>query len=60
MSELVTAKELADRLRLRPSTIKRWAQEGFIPSLRLSGKVVRFDPEAVERTIRERAATNTC
>ncbi|MFA6242040.1 MAG: helix-turn-helix domain-containing protein [Candidatus Hydrogenedentales bacterium] len=56
MSELVTAEEIADRLCLRPSTIKRWAQENIIPALRLSGKVVRFDPEAVERALRARAA----
>ena len=55
MGEFLTSEELAQRLRLRPSTIKRWAQEGIIPSLRLSGKVVRFDPEDVECALRKRA-----
>lgn len=58
MSDLLTSEELAQRLRLRPSTVKRWAQEGIIPSLRLSGKVVRFDPEEVERALRSRATAD--
>jgi excisionase family DNA binding protein len=56
MSVLLTAEELAQRLRLQPSTVKRWAQEGIIPALRLSGKVVRYDWEAVENALREHAA----
>jgi excisionase family DNA binding protein len=56
---LLTAEELAQRLRLRPSTIKRWAQGGLIPSIRLSGRVVRFDPGDVECALRKRATTDT-
>jgi len=59
MIDLLTAEELAQRLRLRPSTIKRWAHAGIIPFIRLSGKVVRFDPEDVEGALRKRAATDT-
>lgn len=53
--ELLTAEEMALRLRLRPSTIKRWVHEGIIPSIRVSGKVVRFDPKDVESALRKRA-----
>jgi excisionase family DNA binding protein len=59
MSNLMTAEEIARRLHLRPSTIRRWSQEGIIPAMRLSGKVIRFDATAVERALRERAAQNT-
>lgn len=52
---LITAEELAKRLSLSPGTIKRWGQEGVIPRLRLSGKVVRFDAEEVEEVLRRRA-----
>ena len=59
MTDLLTAEELAERLRLRPSTIKHWAQENIIPSLRLSGKVVRFDFAEVMQVLRSRAAQTT-
>lgn len=58
MSDLLTAEELARRLRLRPSTVKRWAQAGIIPVLRLTSRVVRFDPDQVDRVLRERADQN--
>lgn len=45
--ELATAREVAVRLRLRPSTVRRWANAGKIPSVRLSGSVLRFDMQAV-------------
>lgn len=45
--ELLTAEELATRLRVRPGTIRVWARRGRIPSVRLSPKVVRFDFGAV-------------
>lgn len=47
MSELLTATELAERLKVRPETVKVWAREGRIPAVRLSPKVLRFDPVAV-------------
>jgi len=45
--ELLTADALADRLNVRPSTIRRWAQRGRIPMVRLTPKVVRYDLGAV-------------
>lgn len=51
-TELLTADELAGRLHLRPSTIKRWAREGRIPSVRPSPKVVRYDLAAVVEKIK--------
>ncbi len=49
--KLLTADELADRLHVRPSTIRRWAQRGRIPTRRLTPKVVRYDLEAVVRAM---------
>ncbi len=46
-TELLTADELAERLRVRPATIRLWAREGRIPRIRISGKVIRFDVSAV-------------
>ncbi len=55
MADLLTATEMAERLRIRPSTIQLWARNGFIPALRITGKVVRFDPVEVERALRKQA-----
>jgi excisionase family DNA binding protein len=47
MSELLTAAEMAARLRIRPTTLQEWAREGRVPSVRITPKVIRFDPDAV-------------
>ena len=54
MGELLTGQELAERLRVSPSTIREWAREGRIPEVRISGKVRRFDFAEVLAVIRER------
>jgi len=41
--ELLTGKELAERLRLRPVTIAAWTKAGRIPSVRVGRKVIRYD-----------------
>ena len=46
-TELLTTRELAKRLRVSPETVRPWARRGHIPTLRLSPKVIRYDPEAV-------------
>jgi excisionase family DNA binding protein len=46
--DLLTAAELAERLRIKPSTILMWHRSGRIPSVRLSHKVLRFSlPDVV-------------
>lgn len=50
-----TAEELAERLTLKPKTIRDWARQGVIPSLRISPKVIRFDFDEVEKALRQRA-----
>jgi predicted site-specific integrase-resolvase len=61
MGSFLTAEQLAQELSLKPATIKRWAQEKIIPCLRLSAKVVRFDPIEVENALKKRAKENeTC
>lgn len=34
-------------LRVRPSTVRRWARKGIIPVLRIQSKTVRFDARDV-------------
>ncbi len=39
--ELLTARELAKRLRVSPETVREWGRRGCIPALRLSRKAIR-------------------
>ncbi len=55
MTKLVTAEVLAIWLGVKPRTVRDWAREGKIPSLRISPKVLRFDPDDVLRTLRDDA-----
>ena len=57
-SDLLTAAELADRLRVKPGTILGWHQSGRIPGRRLSHKVLRFEPG--RRSVRLGRPTKGC
>ena len=50
-TDLLTAEELAERLHVRPSTVREWARRGRIPTVRLSPKVVRYDLSAVVESV---------
>jgi excisionase family DNA binding protein len=45
--DILTAEGLAERLEVSADTIKAWARQGKIPSLRPSPKVLRFSLKAV-------------
>lgn len=51
--ELLTAAEVAERLRIQPATVLGWARDGVIPSLRLSHKVLRFEWPAVVEALKQ-------
>jgi excisionase family DNA binding protein len=42
LNDLLTAEEVAERLRLKHDTITTWARQGRIPAHRLTRKVIRF------------------
>jgi len=52
MQEFLTAAELAERLRVRPGTIRAWGRAGRIPMVRFSRRVLRFDFEDVVAALR--------
>ena len=54
--ELLTADEVAHRLKVRPSTIRQWSRCGLIPTVRLSAKVVRYDLSALVEAMAKRQA----
>ena len=41
-SDLLTADEVGQRIKVRPSTVLTWSRRGRIPALRISPKVLRF------------------
>lgn len=55
MAQLVTAKQLAQRLHVQPATVLAWARRGWIPRLRAGQRPVLFDVEAVELALQQRA-----
>lgn len=59
MRELLTAAQLAERLKVRPSTVREWARSGKIPEHRLSPKVRRFDLAEV-LSCRDRKEVTSC
>jgi excisionase family DNA binding protein len=55
MPDIIDAKALAERLRVRKETVLSWARRGWIPCLRAGRRPVLFDLDDVERALRERA-----
>ena len=55
---LLTADELAERLRVQPGTVRQWSRAGRIPAVRLSPKVVRYDLAAVIEALTQRQASS--
>jgi excisionase family DNA binding protein len=51
-NSLLTVIEIAQRLRVSPSTVARWARSGRIPQIKLSRNVRRFDWNAVFRALK--------
>ena len=52
-TDLLTAEELAERLHVRPSTVREWARRGKIPTMRLSPKVVLYSVAAVIQAVND-------
>ena len=61
-AELLTADEVAQRLRLKPATVYEAAANGRIPCVRLwkgaRRALIRFRREDIERLIRDRTIGN--
>ena len=55
--DLLTAPELAVRLRVKPSTVLGWQRTGRIPAIRLSHKVLRFNFTDVLAALKRQAAS---
>lgn len=49
--EFLTARQLAEVLQVSESTVRRLAREGRIPCVRLTPRLLRFNPKAVYRAL---------
>ena len=58
MSDWMTSEDLAGRLKVKATTIKRWARAGAIPCIKLSGKVIRYDYEEVLSALKAKGAAS--
>ncbi len=47
----MTAKDVADRLNVSVRTVRRWALNDDIPSVRLPSGTLRFDPAAIDSLV---------
>ncbi len=52
--ELLTVEQLAERIHVRPRTVKAWLKSGRIPVVRVSAKVIRFSWSAVLATLQSK------
>lgn len=52
--DLLTADELAHRLKVQPSTVRNWSRRGVIPKKRLSHKVHRYSLHDVVNALERR------
>ena len=48
MEELLTVVELAERLKLNPTTVYRWVSAGRLTCVRFSARCLRFRQSEVE------------
>ena len=55
MREILTAKEVAEYLKIHPLTVHRYAREGKIPAFKI-GTDWRFHKKYIERWIKERSS----
>ena len=50
-NNMLTAREVASRLRVHPHAVMRWFSTGLLPGVKLSPRITRFVPEDVEAFI---------
>jgi excisionase family DNA binding protein len=48
VTQLLTTRQVADRLALSPETVLRRVRAGELPAYRIASNALRFDPAAIE------------
>ncbi len=57
LQPLLTDRDVAAVLAVRPDTVRRWAACGWLPSVRLGGRLLRFRAEDVQQWIQGQASS---
>ena len=55
--QLLNAQGAAARLNVKVDRVYEWARNGDLPKVRLPGRLLRFDPEELDRWIKDRVTT---
>ena|GEM_PF-639417 len=54
MNDLLKAEDLAERLQVRPETVKTWTRDNVIPAIRINPRVIRYDYAEVVDALKRR------
>ena len=54
MESLLNSEQLASRLGVKPRTVQQWQQDGLIPAIRLTPKVIRYNLDDVVESLQKR------
>lgn len=46
---LLEVNEVADLLNVTKRTVWRWSRLGFLPSIRMPGDIIRWDPDDINK-----------
>jgi len=49
---LLTVREAAELLRVRPSTITKWVRQGILPAIKIGAKTIRIPEDALNELYR--------
>jgi len=58
MGRTLTIQQAADKLQVRPNTVRRWIRRGRIPGCKI-GRIFRIPEEELERVLSGRSAENS-
>lgn len=58
-NELLTADELAQKLKVTAATVANWRHRGVIPSIQINASTIRYSFPDVLAAIRSKAASKT-
>jgi excisionase family DNA binding protein len=54
MAELISVKQLSEKINFTPMTIYRWVKDRRIPFVKMPGNDIRFDKAKIENWIENR------